>query len=391
MIILDKPYVSDYLKDTAASYQFPVLATDYSRQLNLDSKTRLFSDEDAIRQFTNTPNARLYTNSENSIQWILKHLKDSGLPEKINVFKDKLAFRRLTEELFPEVFYLAVKPEDLDKLNVEDLPKPFVIKPAVGFLSLAVYPVQSNEEWPAIKERLKTELAEAERLFPAEVLSGTELIIEGYISGTEFAFDAYYDENGEPTILNILKHEFASAEDVSDRVYATSKAVMETFLPPFTDFLKSLGNLIELRNFPLHVEVRVDETGKLLPIEVNPMRFGGFCTTADLTPYAWGFNPYVAYFQNLKPNWDRILIGKEGKLFGLIVLDNSSGVSAKNIKHFDYQKLLTQFEKPLELRELDYREYPVFGFLFTETREDNFEELASILRSDLSEFIQVNA
>jgi len=389
MIILDKPYVSEYLKETATNFQFPVLANEYSKHLKLDSKTTLLTNKEAVRDYKTTPNARIYTNSENAIEWIIKHLPDTDLPQKINWFKNKVAFRKLTGNLFPEVFFLSVKAKDLDGLIIEDLPKPFVIKPAVGFFSLAVYPVQSNDEWPLVKKKLKEELIEAARLFPSEVLDSTELIIEGYIEGVEFAFDAYYDENGTPTILNILKHEFASIDDVSDRVYVTSKEVMEKYLPPFTKFLNTLGGLVELRNFPLHVEVRVDENEKLVPIEVNPLRFGGFCTTADLTPYAWGFNPYVAFFQNFKPDWKDILKDKAGKLFSLIVLDNSTGLKAEAIKSFNYQDLLSRFEKPLELRELDYNEYPLFGFLFTETREDNFEELEFILQSDLAEFIQI--
>ena len=42
-----------------------------------------------------------------------------------------------------------------------------------------------------------------------------------------------------------------------------------------------------------------------------------------------------------------------------------------------------------EPRKIDYREYPVFGFLFTETREQNFAEIETILRSDLREFVTV--
>ncbi|MCD6179728.1 MAG: ATP-grasp domain-containing protein [Bacteroidales bacterium] len=387
MIILDKPYVSDYLKETVTKFDFPVLDNEYSQELNLDSKTLLFSTEEAVQYYKNTPNARIYTNSENAIQWIAQHLKESDLHEKINWFKNKLAFRKLTEKLFPEMFYKSVKPKDLDSIIIEDLPKPFIIKPAIGFFSLAVYPVQSNEEWPKIKEKLKREIQEAALLFPSEVLDSTELIIEGYIQGVEFAFDAYYNEKGEAVILNIMKHEFASVNDVSDRVYATSKSVMETYLSPFTNFLNDLGNLINLKNFPLHVEVRVDDKGKLIPIEVNPLRFGGFCTTADLASYAWGFNPYAAFFQNLKPDWKDILRGKSEKLFGLIILDNSTGKKSEEIKSFDYEKLLAKFEKPLELRKFDYKKYPIFGFLFTETREENFKELAYILQSDLSEFV----
>ncbi len=388
MIILEKPYVSDYLKKTLAKFQFPVLANQYSKQLDLDTKTILLSDQEAVQFYNANANARIYTNSENAITWIASYLPESDLPQKINWFKDKVAFRELTKKLFPEVFYKALKLADIDTVSIADFPKSFVIKPAVGFFSLAVYHVHSHSEWPKIKEKLKNEIEKAGRLFPAEVLNSTALIIEGYISGVEFAFDAYYDENGKATVLNILKHEFASSDDVSDRVYITSKEVMETYLPPFTAFLNTMGELIDLRNFPLHVEVRVDETGKLIPIEVNPLRFGGFCTTADLTPYAWGFNPYAAFFQNHKPDWDQILKDKAGKLFGLIVLDNSTGFSAEEIKAFDYEKLLTRFEKPLELRKIDYHEYPLFGFVFTETREENYDELVRILQSDLKEFVQ---
>jgi hypothetical protein len=49
--------------------------------------------------------------------------------------------------------------------------------------------------------------------------------------------------------------------------------------------------------------------------------------------------------------------------------------------------LLSRFEHPLELRKIDYKEYPVFGFLFAETSQANFGELERILRSDLKEFI----
>jgi hypothetical protein len=388
MLILDKPYVSDYLKETATKFQFPVLKTEFSQTLNLNSTTVFYSEEEAIDYYQSNPNARIYTNSENAIHWIVNNLSDTHLPDKIKLFKDKIAFRKLTQNMFPEVFFLAVKPSDLDKIDLNELPKSFVIKPAVGFFSLAVFPVQNHSEWPSVKQKLKKEIEIAAKLFPAAVLDSTELIIEGYISGVEFAFDAYYDEHGIPTILTILKHEFASSEDVSDRVYLTSKTIMETYLNPFTDFLTSIGNLAGLKNFPLHVEVRVNEAGDIIPIEVNPLRFGGFCTTADLTPYAWGFNPYAAFFNNYKPKWEEILKDKAGKLFSLIVLDNSTKIDGAEIKQFDYEKLKRQFEKPLELREFDFKNYPLFGFLFTETREENFDELASILKSDLVEFVE---
>ena len=82
-----------------------------------------------------------------------------------------------------------------------------------------------------------------------------------------------------------------------------------------------------------------------------------------------------------------IFKGREGKRFSLIVLDNSTGKEGEEIASFDYEKLLSNFEKPIELRKVDHKKYPLFGFLFAETREENFIELENILNSDLNEFI----
>lgn len=60
-----------------------------------------------------------------------------------------------------------------------------------------------------------------------QVLDTGKFIIEENIEGEEFAVDAYFNSKEKPVILNILKHIFSSENDVSDRVYFTSKSVME--------------------------------------------------------------------------------------------------------------------------------------------------------------------
>jgi hypothetical protein len=192
---------------------------------------------------------------------------------------------------------------------------------------------------------------------------------------------------GEPVVLNILKHVFSSDTDVSDRVYMTSKKIIEANLKEFTAFAGEIGRLAGVKNFPVHIELRRNVHGTLLPIEINPMRFGGWCTTPDIAFMAYGFNPYLCYYTQKKPDWSEALKGKEDKLFSIVVLDNSTGMGVDEIVSFDYDLLLSKFEKPMELRKIDFQKYPVFGFLFTETREDNFVELKNILDSDLTEFI----
>jgi len=390
MFFVDKPYVSDFFKMTVRDNAIPIVGTDMAKELGLYSGTKVISEAIAVEMARELDIPAIYTTSENSIGWISKHLTFSNLPGKIGLFKDKLKFRELTKSIFPNFYFKEVRVEDLKKIQFNELPLPFIIKPTVGFFSMGVYKVSNFEEWINTIDSIIAEIDQIKDLYPGEVLNTSSFIIEQCINGEEFAVDAYYNLTGEPVILSILKHAFSSDADVSDRVYISSKEIIESNLEEFTDFARKIGNLAKVKTFPVHIELRRDNDGTLLPIEVNPMRFGGWCTTADISFLAYGFNPYLYYYSQKKPNWSEVLKGKEGKLFSIIVLDNSTGIDVDEITSFNYKKLLSNFEKPIELRKIDYKKYPVFGFLFTETREDNFIELKNILDSDLNEFISTN-
>ena len=387
MFFVDKPYVSDFFKMTVRDNAIPVVGTEIVKELGLYTGTKVISEDRAIEMARESDNPTIYTTSENSIGWIAKHLAFSNLPGKIALFKDKLKFRELTKTIFPNFYFKEVRVEDLKKIQFNEIPLPFIIKPTVGFFSSGVYKVSNFEEWVNTIDSIIAEIDPIKDLYPAEVLDTSSFIIEQCINGEEFAVDAYYNSLGESVILNIMKHTFSSDNDVSDRVYTSSKEIIEGNLKEFTEFADRIGNLAGVKNFPVHIELRRDNDGTLLPIEVNPMRFGGWCTTADLSFLAYGFNPYLYYYSQKKPNWSAVLNGKEGKLFSIIVLDNSTGIDVDKIRSFDYEKLLSKFAKPIELRKIDFQKYSVFGFLFTETREDNFIELKNILDSNLNEFI----
>ena len=390
MFFVDKPYVSDFFKMTVRDNAIPIVGTEIAGKSGLYSGTKVMTEDRAIELAHKSDNPIIYTTSENSIGWIAKHLAFSPLPGKIALFKNKLKFRELTQSIFPNFYFKEVCIEDLKKIQFNQLPLPFIIKPSVGFFSMGVYKVSNFEEWINTIDSINAEIDQIKDLYPGEVLDTSSFIIEQCINGEEFAVDAYYNPMGEPVILNILKHTFSSDTDVSDRVYTSSKEIIESNLEEFTEFAEKIGTLAGVKIFPVHIELRRDIDGTLLPIEVNPMRFGGWCTTADLAFRAYGFNPYLYYYEQKKPDWSEVLKGKEGKLFSIIVLDNSTGIDANEITSFDYEKLLSKFEKPMELRKIDYKKYPVFGFLFTETRQDNFIELKNILDSDLNEFISTN-
>jgi len=387
MILLDKPYVSDFLKQTIVEQQLPVIRTERVQQFELDGGVRLREPVAAIEAFKNGGTPLLYSNSENAIPWIVDNLAFTGLPDQINLLKDKAAFRELSKELFPDFQFRTVGLHELDTIDPASLRLPCVIKPAVGFFSMGVHKVVDPAEWPDVVRAIRAEMAAVQALYPVAVLDTTKFIIEDCIEGEELAVDLYYNDAGRPIIVNILLHLFGSDKDVSDRVYVTSADIIRHYRARLKAVLADIGRLANLRNFPVHAEVRIDNRGRIRPIEVNPMRFGGWCAT-DIAYHAYGINPYLCYFRQQEPDWNRILADQSDRVYGLVVLDKPGDVPAERISAFDYEQLLARFEQPLELRRIDYREYPVFGFLIVETRADNMAELEAILQSDLKEFIQ---
>ena len=81
-------------------------------------------------------------------------------------------------------------------------------------------------------------------LYPESVIGTGSFILEGYIDGTEYALDAYFDEQGRARILNVLRHDFASAEDTSDRMYVTSAAILRDNAPAFVAWLDRVNALV---------------------------------------------------------------------------------------------------------------------------------------------------
>jgi hypothetical protein len=386
MIILDAPYVSDFLIDTIKKNEFSVLKNSFSL-LQTDLSPLLVEEQDFIDLVRKQAHPKIYSNTENAIGWITKQLSFMNLPNSIEIFKNKVKFREIIQHIYPEFFYKSIAIQELKELDISTYPFPFIVKPSVGFFSMSVYRVDDPSQWNGIVASIHQELEDSVGIYPKEVFDAQMFIIEEYIEGEEFAFDAYFDENGEAILLNTYQHYFAHEHDVSDRVYFTSKAILMRYRDGFTHFLTELGKTTKLKNFPIHVEVRISANGKLVPIEANPFRFGGWCTTADITKYAFGFNPYEYYLLSKKPDWNSILQKMNDSFYSIVVLNNSTGVTGKNIQSFDYEKLKTHFTKVLELRKVDYKRYPLFGFIFAETPQNNFDELIQIAESNLKEFI----
>lgn len=383
MFILEDPYVSDLLRDTIEEQGYCVLRNKMAAEQNFSDNVPICDDLQLIQAFHEKQT--LYSNSENSIGWIIQHLPSTNLPKQIDIFKNKVLFRKILNELYPEFYFRELRQEELEVFDISGLKKPFILKPSYGFLSIGVHTINSNCDWLKAIEEIKGKRLKTDKVFPEEVLSTEKYILEEYIPGKEYAIDAYYDRNGKPVVINILEHVFSSASDVSDRLYITSKEIILDNLDRITRFLETIGSYVPLRNFPVHLEVRIHEDN-MVPVEVNPMRFAGWCTT-DIVYYAFGINPYVFFMDQKQPDWLDILKGKDDKIYSIIVLGKPDENPKSECIGFDYENLLSRFEKVIEFRKIDFRKYPLFGFLFTETDKNNFQELDRILTDNLREYI----
>lgn len=386
MFLLDAPYVSDFLKQTVIDLDQPVLDTISARAL-VGQDGIDYIDEIALAARVNR-GQRVYANSENALAKLMDCCCNEDLARQIEICKDKALFRETIADLHPGYVFKRAAVDDLATLDIADMPIPFIVKPARGFFSLGVHAVNDPAQWPQAVEATLAEREVLNREYPEAVVSAGEFILEESIPGEEYAVDVYFDDNGVPVITNILHHNFMDADDVSDRLYSTSVKIITDWLAPFTEYTAKVGKACGFRNFPMHIEVRVDDSGAINAIEANPLRFAGWCV-ADITYYAWGFNPYEYLFANKRPDWPAIFEGREDQVCAMVIGDVPPTLDRAAIASVDQDGFSAQFDNVLEHRVIDHTQYPLFAFVFARMNEEALSRLKKELVGDFSRFMRM--
>lgn len=390
MVILDEPYASPVLLQWLSTSQQPVLDNAFARcqseALAVDGAAplNLVDDAEAVRRLEE--GERIYTNSENALAWILDHVDNPTLTDAIELFKDKAAMREKLAPLNPGLFYTTVSRRELEAINVDDLPLPVVLKPAVGFCSMGVYVIEERDDWAeAVADIARREDGWHER-YPESVVGSEVYVIEGYLTGTEYALDAYFDEEGQAHILNILRHDFAGPEDTSDRMYLTDKAIVDEWEPRFTAWLNQVNQVVGARSIPVHVELRVDGD-VIAPIEFNPLRFAGLGGT-DVAYYGVGLRTYQAFLEDAPVDLPALYGAHPGKVYSMSLLNPAP--QADLDRPFDGPALLERFSHVLAYLPFDPETVGFYGFLFLETDAEGAgaAERDFLLRTDLMEFVR---
>ena len=113
MIILNKPYVSDFLIETIKKNGFSVLDNEIARKYF--NSENLLSDEKAVEVSKNEP---IYSNSENSIDWVVENLKNSDISKMIKISKDKVLFRESLRKIYPDYYFRKVTLDEIKNIKI---------------------------------------------------------------------------------------------------------------------------------------------------------------------------------------------------------------------------------------------------------------------------------
>lgn len=382
MLILEEPYVSPLLVEWAADVRHPVLGNAFAQSLVADgARLNLVDADEAAARID--AGERVYSNSENALDWVLEHTHNEPLAHAIRFSKDKAEMRKALAPLSPGLFYRVCDREQLAQVDATELPLPVVLKPAVGFCSMGVYTIESADDWAAALADIEAQERVWAQRYPGSVVDMGSFVVEGYITGQEYAVDMYYDAEGRARCLNVMRHDFAGADDTSDRLYNTSHDLVVRMAPLLEQRLDQVNEVLGARDFPAHVEVRVDESGSIVPIEFNPLRFAGLGGT-DLAYWAWGLRTYEAFLEGADVDVAALSVPHAGKVFTMSLLNPHA--QADLSRPFLYDEFAARFSKVLDFHRFDANAVGSYGFLFLETDEATADELDFLLHSDLLEF-----
>lgn len=344
------------------------------------SATVVSEAELAASQLRFGPTDRVCVSSESSLDLVMSRSDDAITKSAIATMKNKFLFRQALAPLFPSYFYRTVELRDLDRVV---LPKgmPCVLKPMKGFFAQGIRFIDETSDLAALREGLRTELGDSQRLFSEQVITTQKFVIEQQLFGEEYAADFYFDERGEPVILNIMHHPHHADFTYMHTLYHTSFEIFERLHGKLMEFLRQLNVALGIRNFQVHAEFILQE-GRLIPVEFNPLRFGGF-GLADLTWFAFGINPWEAFFGGQKPNMLEVFRSlRTSEHFGWVMAYNGKGIDvATSVPNHDRMK--QQLGTILHYKKVDHREQPVSALAYV---RDDFAHLRQILEYDFNQY-----
>lgn len=313
---------------------------------------------------------------------LVRQCIDIKRQKAIDVFRNKYEFRMEIANLFPAFTFAKISLSELENYSFND-DESYIVKPVVGFMGAGARVINKTSNLQKISIEIEDELKKFSNLYPN--IFSNEIIIEQYVDGCdEYAVDMYYNEKGKPVILNIYCHPAAKRHEYLQMLYYTNKTIFERFYQQLISFFEDLNQVNHVISFPIHAEFKMNRSQKLIPIEFNTCRFGGM-GLADLTYYAFGFNPIKAFFDDFSPDWDSLWAKYPEENFCWVLGYNAADldINAYRPSHEKFRKLLPISSKLLAYKKLDYTKSPGFALAYLSCKEKkDLEDIVNIEFND---------
>lgn len=311
--------------------------------------------------------------SESMLDDVLARLDDENRRNAVLKLKDKFAFRTLLKSIYPDFYFKQCRLEDLpgEKLARESK---YVVKPVKGCFGTGVRIIDGDINIQELIVEIKAELERNGAVLSSNVLTPDEFLIESYIEGEEYAVDMFYDNSGKPIITNICHHPMPNNPAYLHMLYYASRETFEKIYAPAKEFFLKLNQTLQVTNLPIHSEFRL-QNGQLIPIELNPFRFGGM-GLGNLGYHALGVNTYEHFIEDIEPDWASIWKDKDNAFgFFIAYIGKESDVLTSQP---DWGQLRKQFTRIILEAPFDYKTQLAFGILYIEEKQDRLPELLKI-------------
>lgn len=324
--------------------------------------------------------------SELALASVLERMDDADQRAVIARLKDKLAWRAMLRALYPDFYAETVALRDLPSRAL-DPARRYVVKPVKGYFGIGARVIEPGADLAAVARDITREMERNTAIFSDAVLSRDAFMIEEYIEGEEYAVDMFYADSGAPVVTNIYHHPLPAKRDYLHMVYYTSAAIFDELYGPVVDFFTRLNMPLGAHALPIHAEFKYHR-GRLVPIELNPLRFGGM-GLCELAYHAFGVDPYHAFAQDRAPDWPALWRERGDKVYAFYLGYNGTGMDvARRRPHIGAFYRL--FSRVLSDTVLDYRAQPAFAVVYIE--EENVARIHDLLRVEFAEyFVRVGA
>ena len=321
--------------------------------------------------------------TESVLEDVLQRLDDDNRKSAVRRLKDKFAFRELLQPFYPTFYYKQCRLDDLLREEL-DPQQTYVIKPVKGCFGSGVRIVDGSVSLSDLVADVQAELTKNGAVLSSEVLTPDEFLIESYAAGEEYAVDMFYDRQQRPVITNIYHHPMPDNPAYLHMLYYTSRRAFEAVYEQAREFFTRLNRVLHVSNLPVHAEFKLHD-GHLIPIELNPFRFGGM-GLGHLGYHALGLNPYHCFITDTEPDWNAIWQDKDN-LYGFFIAYN--GVRADvTATRPDWARLRQNFTRIILEKQFDYQQQLAFGILYI---EEKLERVPALLQIEFDDyFVPIN-